>query len=425
MRRLSVFSLFIPCLLGEVRTLTLREALDTAIKQNPDVIIARLDELKAQEAVRIARDPFSPRVIVGSGLAYTAGFPMSVEGSAPSVLQGRVIQSLYNKPKSFEVAAARENARGATIDSAARREDVAHRTALLYLEAQRAARGSETARQLVATSEKLAGTTTARVSEGRELPLESRRAALRLAQAKQRLADLEAAREQTEASLAVVLGFGPDDRVRPTSDERTSPDLPSDEKASADAALANNKEVQRLESAMQARGLEARAARASWLPQIDLIAQYGLLAKYNNYEQYFRAFQRHNGQVGASIAVPIFAGRGANARATQADLEVRRLRTQVNALRDRITLDARKAFHDLRRAESARELAKLDLEVTREQLTVLLAQSEEGRASVKQVEELRAAETEKWLVYYDSLHAVERAQVDLLSQTGTLMAAIR
>jgi len=425
MRRLFVLSLFIPCLTAEVRTLTLRQALETAVKQNPDVIIARLDEMKAQEAVRVARDPFSPRVIVGSGLAYTAGFPMSVEGSAPAVFQARVIQSLYNKPKSYEVAAARENARGATIDSAARREDVAHRTALLYLEAQRAARGAETARQLVATSEKLVGTTTARVSEGRELPLESRRAMLRLAQARQRLGDLEAARDQTEASLAVVLGFGPDDRVRPGSDEQTLPEVPSDENAVVDAALANNKEVQRLESAMQVRGLEARAVRSSWRPQIDLIAQYALLAKYNNYEQYFNAFQRHNGQLGASIAVPIFPGRGAGARATQADLEVRRLTTQVNAVRDRITLDTRRAFHDLRRAESARDLAKLDLEVTREQLTVILVQSEEGRASVRQVEELRAAETEKWLVYYDSLHAVERAQVDLLSQTGTLLAAIR
>ena len=56
-------------------------------------------------------------------------------------------------------------------------------------------------------------------------------------------------------------------------------------------ALANNKEVQRLESAMQARGLEARAARSEWLPQIDLIAQYGLFAKFNNYEDYFRTFQ--------------------------------------------------------------------------------------------------------------------------------------
>ena len=45
------------------------------------------------------------------------------------------------------ISAARENARGATIDTATRREDVAHRTALLYLEAQRVARGAETSRQ--------------------------------------------------------------------------------------------------------------------------------------------------------------------------------------------------------------------------------------------------------------------------------------
>lgn len=425
MRRLIVLCLSCPVLFAEVHTLTLAQAIDLAVKQNPDIIIARLDEQKAQEAVRIARDPFTPKIIVGSGLAYTVGFPMSVEGSAPSVFQARAIQSLYNKPKSYEVAAAKENARGATIDTAARREEVAHRTALLYLDARRAARGAETSRQLIATSEKLSGTVEARVAEGRELPLESRRATLRLAQAKQKLADFEAARDQTEAALAVVLGFRPDDRVRATQDEPARFDLPTNEAAGIEAALANSKEVQRLESAMQARGLEARAARAAWLPQMDLIAQYGLFAKYNNYEEYFQRFQRNNAQLGASIAFPIFPGRGAQARASNAEIEVSRLRTQANAVRDRITLDTRKAFQDIRRAESAREVAKLDLEVTREQVSVLLAQSEEGRASLKQVEEMRSTETEKWLSYYEAMYAVERAQIDLLKQTGEILTAAK
>jgi outer membrane protein len=425
MRRLLVLSFAASALLAEVRTLTLAQAIELAVRQNPDVIIARLDEQKAQEAVRIARDPFSPKIVVGSGLAYTVGFPMSVEGSAPSVFQARAIQSLYNKPKSYEVAAAKENARGATIDTAARREEVAHRTAMLYLDTRRAARGVETSRQLIATSEKLAGTVDARVTEGRELPIELRRATLRLAQAKQRLSDFESARDQTEAALAVVLGFSADDRIRTTLDESAALDLPANEAASVDAALANSKEVQRIESAMQARGLEARAARAAWLPQMDLIAQYGLFAKYNNYEEYFNRFQRNNAQLGASIAFPIFPGRGAQARAANADLEVTRLRTQANAIRDRITLDTRKAWSDIRRAESSRELAKLDLEVTREQVTVLLAQSEEGRASLRQVEEMRATETEKWLAYYDALHAVEKAQIDLLRQTGTILVAVK
>ena len=410
---------------AEVRTLTLRQAIDTAVRQNPDVIMARLDEQKAQEQVRIASDPFGPRVVVGSGLAYTRGFPMSVEGSAPSVFQARVIQSLYNKPRSYEVAAARENARATTLDTAARREDVAYRTALLYLDAYRASRGAEAARQLIGSSEKVGTTVEARVAEGRELPIESRRATLRLAQARQRLTDFEAALEQTERALAVVLGFGPEDRVSTTTEQPATPEMPADEAASVQQALANNKEVQRMESAMQARGLEARAARASWLPQMDLIAQYGVFAKYNNYEEYFNRFERHNGQLGASIVFPIFPGRGAQARATQADLEVTRLRTQANALRDRIALDTRRAWSDLRRAESARELASLDLEVTREQLTIALAQAEEGRIPLRQVEELRSAESEKFLAYYDAVHAVERARMELLRQTGTILASVR
>src|SRR5215472_1511745 len=67
---------------ADVIPMTLRQAVDTALKQNPDVTLARLDEQKARMAVRVARDPFVPRIIVGSGLAYSNGFPMSIEGAA-------------------------------------------------------------------------------------------------------------------------------------------------------------------------------------------------------------------------------------------------------------------------------------------------------------------------------------------------------
>src|SRR5436305_14030572 len=64
-----------------VHQLTLRQAVAIAVKQNPDLALARLDEENARQAVRIAKDPFAPRVTVGSGLAYSNGFPMSIEGS--------------------------------------------------------------------------------------------------------------------------------------------------------------------------------------------------------------------------------------------------------------------------------------------------------------------------------------------------------
>ena len=54
---------------AEVRPMKLKAVLETAMAQNPDVALARLEERKAADAIRAARDPFMPKVIVGSGLA--------------------------------------------------------------------------------------------------------------------------------------------------------------------------------------------------------------------------------------------------------------------------------------------------------------------------------------------------------------------
>ena len=44
-------------------------------------------------------------------------------------------------------------------------------------------------------------------------------------------------------------------------------------------------------------------------------------------------------------------------------------------------MDTAKSYQDVNRAESAREVARLDLDVAREQVTVLLAQLNEGRVA--------------------------------------------
>jgi outer membrane protein TolC len=126
-----------------------------------------------------------------------------------------------------------------------------------------------------------------------------------------------------------------------------------------------------------------------------------------------------------SFQLPLFAGSASSAQAVQADLDARRLQVQISATRNRIALDARKAWGDVHAAQALREVARLDLEVTRERLSVALAQFEEGRLPMSRVEELRSAESEKWLAFYDAQQAVERARIDLLRVTGSLMAALR
>jgi outer membrane protein len=410
---------------GEVHTLTLRQAVERALQQNPDLALARLDEQHAAQAVRLARAPFSPTIGAGSGLAYTDGFPMSIDGAAPSIVQARAREDIFNRQQSYIAAAARENTREASIATEAKRDEIAFRTTAMFLDAQRAARLAELARKQVESLRIIEQAVVARVTEGRELPIESKRSALNVARGLQRVEQLADDQDAAERELAIVLGFAADDQVRAAFEEATAPSPPTSEESAIESALQSNKELQKLESALIAKGLDISAQKAARLPTVDLIAQWGLFAKYNNYASYFRTFQRNNGEIGMSITVPLWSGPGPSAARAQAEDEAARLRIQMTATRNRISLETRQNFQTLHKADTSREVAKLDLEVARDQVSILLTQMNEGRATLQQLEQARFNEDEKWISFYDAQYAVEKAGWDLVHHTGTLISALR
>jgi outer membrane protein len=410
---------------GESRTLTLKEAVDLALKQNPDLTLTRLDEQKAQLEVRAVAEPWLPRVVAGSGLAYTNGFPTSIEGSAPSIFQVRGMRTLYNAPQSYMTAKAREEARGAAMTTASMREEVALRTAMIYLDLERVARAHEFASRQLEQSRRIEAAVRMRVAEGRELEIEGKRAAVNVAKARQRLESLEGLKKSYSQSLALVLGLNPADPLEPALEQRRDPPMPESEDAAVESALKEDKQLAKLASDLLARNMEARSFRVARRPKVDLIADYSLLGKFNNYEQYFSHFQRSNFQIGASIAFPLFPNSNDEARAAQSDVEARRLRIQLNSTRSRIEADSRKAWQQVQEAETAREVTKMDLDLAREQVSVSLAQQEEGRASPRQLEEARFAENERWLAFYDACYELERSRYELLRRTGQLTAALR
>jgi outer membrane protein len=423
----SAFALLIvPALLpAEIHVLTLKQALERATTQSPDVLIAKFNEQIAAQDVRIARGPFHPRVIVGSGLAYTSGFPMSIEGSAPSIIQAQALQSIYNRPLSYKVAAAKEMMNAAGVDTASARDEAIYRVAALFMDAERFGREADLAEKQVAALEKVATVVEARVKEDRDLEIENKRAALSVAQGKQKLQSLRSDQEATEANLAILLAFPPEDQVRPAQEERNWAVQALSETEAAEQALSANNELRKLEVTMRAKALEVQSAKSARYPTVDLVAQYGLFAKYNNWEDYFRSFQRNNGELGVSVAFPLLPGRASGGETAKAELEMARMRTQFNATRDRVAVSARQSFTEVRKAQTAREVARLDLEVAREQLTILLAQMQEGRAGLRQVEEARSAEMLRWMALYEAEAGVERARLQLLRQTGGILAALK
>ena len=118
-------------------------------------------------------------------------------------------------------------------------------------------------------------------------------------------------------------------------------------------------------------------------------------------------------------------GSAAKGYVGQADVDIAKMRTRVNDTRNRIGVDTAKSYQDVGRSESAREVARLDLDVAREQVTVLLAQLNEGRVPNSSVDQARMMEQEKWIAYYDAQNTVEKAKLNVLRLTGTLVATLR
>ncbi len=248
-----------------------------ALKENPDLVLSRLEQQKAESAIRIAKDPFVPKIYGGSGLAKVWGYPTSIEGSAPSIIQTRTDMALFNRPKTYELARVRETARGAEIDTESKNDQVAYQTATLFLDAQQLERNKQSLQLEVESLERVSSATGVQVEEGRQLAIENKRVAVDVARAGQRLSALSGDLDYAEASLAVVLGYPAADRIQPRPEERAAFEIPASEQAATELALENSKDIRKLESQLQAKGFEVKEAEATRLPVVDLVAQYALV----------------------------------------------------------------------------------------------------------------------------------------------------
>ena len=225
-------------------------------------------------------------------------------------------------------------------------------------------------------------------------------------------------------AVAAALGLGPEDRVRAVSEERPAPALPGAEEEVIQKALASSRELRRIESEIAAKGLEMRGERAARLPRVDLVAQYAVLGKYNNYAQYFNHFQRNDIELGASFQLPLLTGPGVSAQMSQTAIDINRLRAELTNTRNRISAGIQQSYRDVKKAGTAADVARLDLDVAREQVSVLLSQMQEGRAQLSQVEEARVAENAKWMAFYEAQYISERTRWNLLRLSGSLLAAV-
>lgn len=411
---------------GQTRSLTLDEAVKLALEQNPDLLLARIDAERTAGSIAVAQGAFATQAFAGSGLGWTDGIPQSVEGATPAAVQASARRTIFDRSAQARVKEAQANAEAARYSAAAKEDEVAYRIAAAWLDLDQSDRLIELLGERIPRFRAIEETMALRVKEGRALPLEASRTKLERVRA-ERLLDLERSRRRgLEATLASYLGLDPAVSISTLGEGELEAGRESTSPAeSAARAAEQSPELDSLASNIAAKEMAVKAEKGASMPRLDFVAQYSLLTRFNNYEEFFNRFQRHNAQAGIALRVPLFRSRDVSARVAKAQIDRQKAELELDARRSGIELESIQLFQAVEQAEGARQIARMELDFAREKVEVALAQLEEGRAALDAVEQARLEESLAWQRLYESRYAEQRARLNLLRRTGDLAMLFR
>jgi outer membrane protein TolC len=297
---------------------------------------------------------------------------------------------------------------------------VMDRVATGYLELVKVRHSLELLRKEKESAEKIVDVTQQRQGEGYELPTEVTNAQLTKAKVVQRILQLEGRQDELEVFLRNQLGLAPEQPI-----EVTAEGLPgAAEQAGANLvvlASQGNTSIAFAESDVKAKEFRLAGEKKGYWPTLELVSIYSVLEKFNfrNYSTIYNNFTYNNLNVGINMNVPIFSAKTrANVALAQAGLDAAKLNL-VNK-RSQVSAEVRQRSRKVQETEAAKEVARLELQLSQQTLAVVQSQFGEGRLNLRDVEKARLDESEKWMAYLDANFQRQQAQLELLRTAGQL-----
>jgi outer membrane protein TolC len=398
--------------------LTLKRAIELALQNSKDIQVAKIQASIADHAALISKAEFMPNLYAGSGAGYSYGIPETPGGRAPSIFSVTYTENVFNEPLRGKGKELQEQARSLKISLEDMKNSVIARTAAAYLELGKVRHALELLRKEQESAEKILQVTQERQGEGYELPVEVTKAQLTRAQVVQRILQLEGREDELEVFLRNQLGLGQDQAVEVTPEEL--PGEAEQEGANLIAmAMQNNVGLRIAESDVRAKEFRFTGEKRGYLPTLELVSVYSVLAKFNNYDQFFNHFQRNNYNAGVQVQVPLFSARTKAAIGlAKVNLEV--AKANLANKKSEVSADVRLRTRRLRERDAAKEVARLELQLAQQSVAVLQSQFGEGKANLREVERARLEENEKWMAYLDANFQRQQAQIELLRTAGQL-----
>lgn len=398
--------------------LSFRAAIELAVKNSATSGVAQADLQRARASVAQAKDFYVPQLVFGSGLGFSYGFPLSLEGSAPSIFNVNLQGGLWNQAQKEYIKAAHIDVDATAAQNVDRRNDVIMETALDYMQLDLLDSSLSIQQEQQAAAAKYQDITTQRVQAGLDSQVELTRAKLAIARTRLDIAQTRAAADQLRLRLSQLTRLPLASIHTSTESIPQLPQISQDDDLSTDAAR-NNVQVRIADDAAEAKEHKALAEKKQLYPTVDLVGQYAVLARYNNYDQFFNKFQRNNVTAGISIRVPFFSTAQRQA-ANVAKFDAIKAREEAVNVKQQVSAETLKMQRAVEQLAAAREVAQLEHELSQADIEAAEAKIQAGQATLKDEQNARIAEHQRYTAFLSSSFDLDKAQVQLLRQIGEL-----
>ncbi|MGH9730259.1 MAG: TolC family protein [Candidatus Acidiferrales bacterium] len=402
--------------------LTLDQVVNLALAHSPDLALARVRYTVAQNVAGVDRAEFRPNLYTGSGAAYTNGFPQTPGGAAPSVFEMSYTQALLDPIKRGALKADEDRAKNQDLEYQNMRDTVMVRAASAYLELADVRHSLDLLRGERDSQQRILDVTQQRAAAGLELPVAVTQDELQLAKTSQRIVQYESRDEILSDQIRDMAGLPPSEPIDVSSSEVLASQATEPASNLVAAALDHSPEIREAENERTAREHLLKGARAAYWPTISLVGEYNVLSKINNYDVFFNHFQRNNVNAGVQITIPIFSAH-TSAAAALAHSQLNEADLELASDKRTVRIGAEQKVRALRETDAGKDVAQLDLQLAQEQLQDVQVKFNQGRATLRDLEQARVVENEKWLAFLDANLSREKAQLDLLQATGQLAQA--
>jgi outer membrane protein TolC len=406
-------------------TLSLQEAVRLALARSPEILLAEAQSLRASNALREARALRLPQVVAGTGLAYNNGFPLSIEGSAPSIFEVGASQSIFSKTNNNLIREAEETGKAGKLGKESARNEIAERIALVYYGLHQSRKNIalisanlESARKQQAQIESL-------FAAGKAIHLDVTMAGIAIQSLQLRLQEIQENEKILEFELLEKTGLPGTASIRTIEPQIDNPIFNAQGETLYQQAIQSTPEILQAEANVRAKEFHIEAEKGESYPRIAIISNYALFSKMNNYQDYFKNFVRNNFIIGLSMQVPVFNGFRTGAKVAQSKQEAAETRFQLQNLKSGLKLNIQRELSALRIAGGKAELARNEVKAAEENLQVNQSLFESGRISAQEMENIRSTLQQKQLALLETDQALFQRKVTLLRAAGIVASALQ